>query len=50
MDITGLAELCRTVIPSDGFFYSHNTPMKDTFSCTSFDLSHLIFSVELAMK
>ena len=36
--ITRLAERCRTVIPSEGFFYRpHHTPMIDTFSCTTFD-------------
>ena len=48
--ITRLAEWCRTVIPSDRFFYPHHTPMIDTFSCIPFDTPHLIFKVELAMK
>ena len=38
------------VILSDGFFYPHHTPMKDTFSCIHFDLPHLIFKEELAIK
>ena len=41
---------CRTVIPSDGFFYPHLIPMIDTFSFIPFDLPHLIFKVELAIK
>ena len=40
----------RTVIPSDSFFYPHYTPMIDTFSCIPFDLPHLIFKEELAIK
>ena len=48
--VTDQAEWCRTVIPSDRFFYPHHTPMIDTFSCIPFDLPHLIFKVELAMK
>ena len=50
-------EACRdvliTVIASDGFFLSTSyppTPMKDTFSCIPFDLPHLIFREELAIK
>ena len=27
----------RTVIPSDGIFYPHHTPMIDTFSCIPFN-------------
>ena len=48
-------EACRLkprVILNDGFFYPHYmiTPMIDTFSCIPFDLPHLIFKVELAIK
>ena len=46
-------EACRVmpkVIPSDGFFYPHHIPMIDTFSCIPFDLTHLIFKVELDIK
>ena len=48
--ITRLAELCRTVIWSDGFFDPNDTPMKEIFSCIPFDLPYLIFKVELAVK
>ena len=41
---------CKTVISSDGFFYSPHTPMIDIFSCIPFDLPHLIFKVELAIN
>ena len=37
-----------TVIPNDGCFYRHHTPMIDTFSCVPFDLPYLIFKVERA--
>ena len=30
------AELCRTVIPSDGIFNSHRTAIMDSFSCILF--------------
>ena len=46
-------ETCRVMPnsdPSDVFFYLHHTPMIDTFSCIPFDLPHLIFKVELAVK
>ena len=39
-------EACRVmpkVSPSDGFFYSHLTPMIDTFSCTP----RFVLSLEL---
>ena len=38
------------VVTSDRFFYPHHIPMIDTFSCIPFDLPHLIFKEELAMK
>ena len=50
ISITRLVERYRTVIPSDRFFYQHHTPMIDTFFCRPFDLLHLIFKVELAIK
>ena len=40
---TRLAEGCRTVISSDGFFYPPHIPIIDTFSCIPFDKPHLIF-------
>ena len=40
----------RHHLPSDRFFYPHRTPMIDTFYCMPFDLPHLIFKVELAVK
>ena len=33
-----------------GFFYPHHTPIIDPFSCIPFDLPHLIFKVESAIK
>ena len=48
--ITRLADGCRSVIPSDRFFYPDHTPMIDTLSCIPFDLPHLIFNKELAIK
>ena len=38
------------MIPSDRFFYPHHIPMIDTLSCIPFDLPHLIFKKELAIK
>ena len=29
---------CKTVIPGDGFFYPHHTPMIDTSTCIPFNL------------
>ena len=43
MGISRFAELCRTVIPSDGFLYPHHTAMIDTFPCIPFDLAHFDF-------
>ena len=47
-------ESCRVMPNCDpemmDFFYPYHIPMKDTFSCIPFDLPHLIFKVELAMK
>ena len=46
-------EACRVMPnsdPSDRFFYAHHTLMKVTFTCIPFDLPHLIFKVEFAMK
>ena len=34
--ITRLAEWCRTVIPNDGIFNSHQTVIMDSFSCMLF--------------
>ena len=48
--ITRLASWCRSVIPSDGFFYPHHTPMMDTFSCIPFNLPHLIFEKRICYK
>ena len=46
---------CRVMPNSDPelrgfFFYPHQTPMIDTLSCVSFDLSLLIFKVELVIS
>ena len=34
----GYAKWCQTVIPRDGFFYSHRTTTVDSFSCIPFEL------------
>ena len=42
-------EACRVMLSSDPEC-PHHTPMLDTFSCIPFDLPHLIFKVQLAIK
>ena len=43
-------QVMRNSDSSDRFFYPHHTPMTDTLSCIPFDLPHLIFNKELAIK